>query len=1294
MHQSRHKLRAASTFTVLALSLAVQQACANQINTTNFWYRDFLDLAQNKGQFKAGATGLEITRKDGSTLKLPDIPIPDFSGVSANGNTTAIGGAYSVTATHNDNQGGGTVSKQQWGNTTYTRVDSAKQGDFSVHRLNKFVVETDGVEGADVHDWNGMLERYGVDYQGKKQIIGFRVGSGSAQIKNNGKVSNLNTNFNPNLHSVSFFLVTQPGVSTSEFTDFQNITTGGDSGSGYYVYDSKKKEWVLLGVLGGFIGGITSNYYNAFSNALVDQLKKQWTQSVALDGKNLVYKDNSTLTLDGKDTKRESNKDLSFTGGGTLDVQSNMDLGNGGLVFDKNHTYAVNGKDHTYKGAGVDVGEGSVVDWNIKGVSGDSLHKVGKGTLKVNVTQGSNLKVGNGTVELNAEKAFDSIYITSGNATVKLGHDKALNANEFSGIFFAEKGGTLDLNGHDFSAQRIAAADNGALITNTSDKKANVNITTTGKYAYHGSLSGNLDLNYKFKDKAAANGVLVLDGGTDIKGDINVENGNVTLQGHLTDHATFGKSNSNCPTWLCGLPTEQLIIQSERPDANKHNMGYMIDNQVSSFAQPDWETRTYNFKTLNLKNGKLDIGRNSIVNGNINAADSTITIGSQNVYRDEHSGNNITGEGFGFKQNVIGGQSFDPYSIQYTGDITAVNSTIEANNFYNEASLNLDNAKYKANYLVSITRIRDEGIVAKNKSDVSLKAAYIYDAKKEVLIHADDTSSIKMNGLVVSNSKVDIRNATITTRIDAQDNATVKLDKWTHQDTNLWSDDSSSFEIDSMSAKAGGHIKARVSVNDELRIFANGNRYNLHANSLTLGSNSTLKADLASDAMSVHNLSFDQEYTLVSADKLEDNRTNQKVEFAQANGMHYENRTDGNAVKFTIKRDQSLQNRAAFFSVGSSDESLEERPAAVLRAYAARYGDDKAEALVKSIAEHNASSDLKYQEVALVDALYNTDAAAGAEALNAIESRTQKTYRDLSTALDTQKLFAPVRTAVSNRLASLSMGTVRPVEGESRFFIDAGAGFFNGDDDIRYVHTGFGSDVAIRQGDANVILGGMFGIGRSNNKFDGNEVKSDMYTLTGYLGWQHASGWEVQNFLTGAWLDGDRTLKTEINLGGNQEFDEKGWAVMNSTYLKYRLPLSEGAWNVAVKPMLLADIGWMHSNAADNAYFKRDASSSFSAYAGAGVEFEVVGEKSAYFFQLTGKQRINDDAKTVGVNLQGASGFDQIETSTSASFITDANVMAKFKLTKSSEVDLSVGASVDSNGAAGAHGQARVNFLF
>lgn len=111
MHQSRHKLRAASTFTVLALSLAVQQACANKINTTNFWYRDFLDLAQNKGQFKAGATGLEITRKDGSTLKLPDIPIPDFSGVSANGNTTAIGGAYSVTATHNDNQGGGTVSK-------------------------------------------------------------------------------------------------------------------------------------------------------------------------------------------------------------------------------------------------------------------------------------------------------------------------------------------------------------------------------------------------------------------------------------------------------------------------------------------------------------------------------------------------------------------------------------------------------------------------------------------------------------------------------------------------------------------------------------------------------------------------------------------------------------------------------------------------------------------------------------------------------------------------------------------------------------------------------------------------------------------------------------------------------------------------------------------------------------------------------------------------------------------------------------------------------------------------------
>ena len=53
IRQDRSKLfRASATFAMLSLALAVQNAYANAPNTTNFWYRDFLDFAQNKGIFK------------------------------------------------------------------------------------------------------------------------------------------------------------------------------------------------------------------------------------------------------------------------------------------------------------------------------------------------------------------------------------------------------------------------------------------------------------------------------------------------------------------------------------------------------------------------------------------------------------------------------------------------------------------------------------------------------------------------------------------------------------------------------------------------------------------------------------------------------------------------------------------------------------------------------------------------------------------------------------------------------------------------------------------------------------------------------------------------------------------------------------------------------------------------------------------------------------------------------------------------------------------------------------------
>ncbi|WP_199906255.1 hypothetical protein [Campylobacter concisus] len=64
---------------------------------TNF-YRDYLDLAQNKGIFKATDAPLEFTQRNGT--KFTFNKIPNNNARNNKGNFTALGRSFVVTATH------------------------------------------------------------------------------------------------------------------------------------------------------------------------------------------------------------------------------------------------------------------------------------------------------------------------------------------------------------------------------------------------------------------------------------------------------------------------------------------------------------------------------------------------------------------------------------------------------------------------------------------------------------------------------------------------------------------------------------------------------------------------------------------------------------------------------------------------------------------------------------------------------------------------------------------------------------------------------------------------------------------------------------------------------------------------------------------------------------------------------------------------------------------------------------------------------------------------------------------
>lgn len=97
---------------------------------------------------------------------------------------------------------------------------------------------------------------------------------------------------------------------------------------------------------------------------------------MTVNNKNIAINDKITAI---ELTKSNKNKDLKFHGGGSIGLTDNLNSGTGGLIFDEGQHYSVIGKDKAYKGAGVEIGKDTVVDWSVKGRQTITCTKQGPG---------------------------------------------------------------------------------------------------------------------------------------------------------------------------------------------------------------------------------------------------------------------------------------------------------------------------------------------------------------------------------------------------------------------------------------------------------------------------------------------------------------------------------------------------------------------------------------------------------------------------------------------------------------------------------------------------------------------------------------------------------------------------------------------------------------------------------------------------------------------------------------------------------------------------------------------------
>ena len=636
---------------------------------TNF-YRDYLDLAQNKGIFKATDAPLEFTQRNGT--KFTFNKIPNNNARNNKGNFTALGRNFVVTANHtllasaatnfNENRG-------WFGNTLYEYATNSTQklygADTTYLRTSKYIVEGQ-IDPLDVPNLEISSQDQAKDEANAKKIedrfrdiknsggasgeniLTYEAGTGSlalekpksdsdgfAEVMSATEFENQNIVNNALGASVNeigvaysavykshYSIVSKPGVYLFMTSNrgFRNRLLPGDSGSGFFVYDTVAQKWVLVGVLTGVEDN--KNYASIVTARDFNDYKQEY--------ENLV----SGVNVLGSALVQNKDNIFSSVNGSNITLNSNLDLGHGGIVV-KSGDFTLNSTNGSKiaKFAGFDIAGGASLNLNV--VSDTSVHKLGKGSLIVSSSGNKPLRLGEGVVELRALNAFDKIYITSGRGLLRLGVNENLNDK----IFFGNGGGALDINGFNQTFNNISANSSDAKITNENSQRATLAINgESGKDTiFHASIDKNIELKHSGQGKE-----LVFDGGFDIDGALSLENAKVTLQGHPKTHA-IGDASVLTP-----------LAKSKMAAAGLSEPAYMDLTRPSTLSQPDWDERKFIAKDgIKLKSSELTIGKDAKLNGDITAKNSVINLsGELTHYIDKFDGSNTYDDGLKYRQDI------------------------------------------------------------------------------------------------------------------------------------------------------------------------------------------------------------------------------------------------------------------------------------------------------------------------------------------------------------------------------------------------------------------------------------------------------------------------------------------------------------------------------------------------------------------------------------------------------------------------------------------------------------------
>ncbi len=683
-------------------------------------YQLFRDFAENKGAFRPGATDIAIYNKRGELVgTLNKAAMPDFSSVNVKSNpgvATLINPQYVASVKHN---GGYKNVSFGDGENSYNIVDRNEHSsvDFHAPRLDKLVTEVAPANVTSASQTEILEPSHFMAF--------YRLGSGSQYIQNaDGNQTHISGAYGyltGGTLPASFYshggasgIQVYLGGNLSNYGAMTSFGQSGDSGSPLFGWNAVSGQWELIAVYSAKGGG-TNMIYKLIPRDFLSQIYSEdndspITFSTLTDGAlewtfdsnagiGALTQGSTTYAMHGQQgNDLNAGKNLIFLGqNGQIDLKDNVAQGAGSLTFRNDYTVATS-NNSTWTGAGIIVDKGISVNWQVNGVKGDNLHKIGEGTLTVQGTgiNEGGLKVGDGKVVLNQQadnkgqvQAFSSVNIASGRPTVVLTDERQVNPDTVS---WGYRGGTLDVNGNSLTFHQLKAADYGAVLANNADKRATITLDyalRADKVALNGwsesrkGTAGNL---YKYNNpytnttdyfilKQSTYGYFPTDQSSNatwefvghsqgdaqklvadsfnaagylfhgqLKGNLNVDNrlpegvtGALVMDGSADISGTFTQENGRLT--LQGHPVIHAYNTQSVADKLAASGDHSVLTQPTSFSQEDWENRSFTFDRLSLKNTDFGLGRNTTLNTMVEATDSTITLGDSRVFIDKNDGN-------------------------------------------------------------------------------------------------------------------------------------------------------------------------------------------------------------------------------------------------------------------------------------------------------------------------------------------------------------------------------------------------------------------------------------------------------------------------------------------------------------------------------------------------------------------------------------------------------------------------------------------------------------------------------